>query len=120
MEKCKLNSAKKKNDYRRLYSTFKREYKKCLGNFKIDVYIDLLGRNPIVAEIAKNIPGKKVIMLQENSGISEECYKEYDTILSYSGYNNPIHNHKIMYLEEGYSPSILDTNASKIEEICNS
>ena len=120
LEKCKLNSAKKKNDYRRLYSTFKREYKKCLGNFKIDVYIDLLGRNPIVAEIAKNIPGKKVIMLQENSGISEECYKEYDTILSYSGYNNPIHNHKIMYLEEGYSPSILDTNASKIEEICNS
>ena len=111
-----------KHKFKNLDNMFKRECKKCFADIPIDLYIDLFGENMYVAEIAKNLNCKKIILDTGSGNISADCLSLYDKKIKYvenSDINNELCNNKIIYLKSGISEKDIKKNAKILERLCD-
>ena len=79
-------------------------------------YIDLSGRILHVAEIAKNLHCKKVIVRYEGDNIiSENCYQKYDVVVPIKKtIDNSMNTYQFVL---GYDTKTIKENAKTLEEL---
>ena len=111
----------KKSQIKKLDEMFLRECKKCFADLPIDVYIDLSGKNFYVAEIAKNLQCKKIIVDTEIHNLSKACLDSYDIKLRYidkieSKQTSP--KNGVVYLTKGYQREDIEKNLQILERLC--
>ncbi len=111
----------KKSQIKKLDEMFLRECKKCFADLPIDVYIDLSGKNFYVAEIAKNLQCKKIIVDTEIHNLSKACLDSYDIKLRYIDkieLKQTSPKNGVVYLTKGYQREDIEKNLQILERLC--
>lgn len=106
----------KKKRLKKIQNAFQRECQRCFSDLPIDLYIDLSGRILHVAEIAKNLHCKKVIVRYEGDNIiSENCYQKYDVVVPIKKtIDNSMNTYQFVL---GYDTKTIKENAKTLEEL---
>lgn len=107
-----------KKEYGKIQRAFLRECRRSFADLPIDAFVDLSGKESAVAESAKFLNCKKVIVKwDEDTGITQECYAQYDNVLpaKSAGATGLRENEKTLIL--GYTSEILERNMKLIEEV---